>query len=200
MTEGINLISDEIRRGRSVKRWKTLLAAAALLYLGLLGAVYTNQKIVLSGREAQLRVLEQEKAALVASNKEYARLIREIRAVDKSEVELKTRLEGVSALVSDHTRWSSVLKALTHHIPRHLWLRGLSSSDIKGERAGGGAGFKRLKFVGRATASTAVSEFIFLLENSRNFDDVNLTYSQKREYKTMALYDFEVTARFKTGG
>ena len=56
---------------------------------------------------------------------------------------------------------------------------------------------KVLRFGGTALNNVSIADFIFILENSRYFDNVLLTYSQKREVEGEELFDFEITTVLK---
>ncbi|MEE9613790.1 MAG: PilN domain-containing protein [Thermodesulfobacteriota bacterium] len=192
MTEGINLIPDEIKRGWRLRRVRFVLGCMALIYLAALAGVYLYQGQRIAGREAELESLEAQRTTLSARNTEYPGLVRQINAVRKKEAALKRRLDIISSLVSGRISWLAVMKVLSLSIPKEVWLRGLATADADGK-----GGDKEVRFIGTAISNTAVADFVFVIENSPYFHDIGLSYSQKREFKGRALYDFEAVAKLK---
>jgi Tfp pilus assembly protein PilN len=192
--QGVNLIPEEIKRQWRLKRLRTVFISIAVAYIACLGLVYANQLSVLEKKKGEVRALEDEKAALIAKNVQYGEILTKINDTKRREVDLKRRLAIVSSLVEDHISWSTVLKTLSLEVPRRVWLRSLSTSDKKGEG-------KTVKFLGSALSHGAVADFVFMLENSAFFHEVNLSYTQKKEFNTNTIYDFEVFAglRKETG-
>jgi len=143
---------------------------------------------------------------LIAQNARYREVIERINLAQKREEDIKKRLEVIGSLLENRVYWSEILRSTTHFIPNGIYLTSMSTYDLaKGsgqspiESVGGkplmdSITGKGVKFNGTALSNSAIAEFVFALENSRDFGNVLLTYSQKKEFKGRDLYDFEISA------
>jgi Tfp pilus assembly protein PilN len=192
----INLMPEEIRRNWRLRRIRILLVVVSLVYLAGLGALYMKQRSMVSDMQTEVETLSTEKAALAARNIEYRELTISLAETRKSEAEIKRRLETATRLAGNRVSWSTVLRRLSRDVPGGVWLRTLSTSDL-GEAAPGGGVGKKIRFLGSALSNNSVADFIFTIENSGYFTDVDLSYSQKREVLSRTVYDFEVSAALK---
>lgn len=187
----INLVPEDIQaRWRLWKRRKALLSVAAV-YAAALILVFINQRVVLHGKRAAVASIEAERNSLAAKGSEYERLSRQLAEVRQAESELKKNFEAGAALAQKRIAWPVLLKRLSNDIPDNVWLKTLSTSDINEQ------GGKKMRFVGTAASNRAVSEFVFMLENSGYFEDAVLLYTQKKEYGANSYYDFEVNSTLK---
>lgn len=184
----INLIPDEIQRGWRRRRLSAWMTAAIAVYAVIIIAGILSQYSMLRTKRAVADSLEREKSSLIAGSARYAELTAKYGEILRTEGELKKRMSAVAEVSSRRVSWPAILKRLSHDIPPTVWLRALSTSDDQA------SGFKRLKFLGGAVSNRAVADFIFMLENAGYFSDVALTYSQKRDFDSKTVYDFELTA------
>ncbi len=189
MIKGINLMPDEIKEGWRLKRWRRTFILAAAAYLVVPGLVYFRQQTVIREKRAEEAALLKEKASLAGKDAIYTELSRRIRDVRQAETELKKNVNVTADLVDKRISWSTVLKKLSHDAPQGLWLKNLSTSDA--------AGGKKLRVLGAALSNRAVADFIFTLENSGYFDNVALSYTQRRDFDSETIYDFELSASLR---
>lgn len=187
----INLVPEEIQtQWRAWERRKVLLAVAAV-YVAALLLVFINQRVVLHGKRAVIASIAAERNSLAAKGSEYERLSRRLAEVRQAEAELAKNFEASAVLAQKRIAWSIVLKRLSNDIPKDVWLKTLSTSDINGQSG------KKMRFVGAAASNRSVSEFAFMLENSGYFEDAVLLYTLKKEYGAKPYYDFEVNSTLK---
>lgn len=186
----INLIPDDIRAEWRLKGVRKALLAAALLYLAALGAVYMSQRSRISSIRAERAAALAEKEDLISRSAEFLELTRKYREIQQAESGLRKKLSLASDITGKRVSWSTVLKRLSHDMPAVVWLRSLSTSDVQG------AG-KKVRFLGSSTSNRGITDFVFTLENTAYFQDVALLYSQKRDFKSGTVYDFEVSALLK---
>ena len=188
MTEGINLIPDDIRKGWRRKKLRKALIVAVAAYFLLLGGVLVQHRSALAAKRVEAARAQAEKEALLSKGSGYIELSKRLQAAKQSEAELSRKLGATAGL--SRTAWSNVLKRIGNDVPEGLWLRGVSSSDADG-------GGKRIRVLGSAAANRAVADFIFTLENSGYFSSVTLAYTQKRDLEGAHVYDFELYMNLK---
>lgn len=189
--KGINLVPEDIQaRWKIWKRRKALLTIGAV-YAAALLVVFINQRVVLHGRRAVAAAITAEKNSLAAKGSEYERLSRQLSEARQAEGELKKNFEASTVLAQKRIAWSVLLKRISNDMPRGVWLKTLSTSDVN-DQAG-----KRMRFAGAAASNRSVSEFVFMLENSGYFEEAVLLYTQKKEYGGNSYYDFEVNSTLK---
>jgi Tfp pilus assembly protein PilN len=189
MPRGINLIPYDMQRGWRERKLKAALVFGAAAYLAALSALYLDQRSRLSEKRQELAGVLDERDAAASRISGYADLSRKISEIRGLEDEHRKRLGATAELAEKKVSWSMVLKKLSHSVPEGVWLKTLSTTDAQ-------AG-KKLRFLGSSTTARGVSEFIFGLENSGNFTDVSLAYSQKRDFDKESVFDFEVYAALK---
>jgi len=188
VTEGINLIPDDIRKGWRRKKLRKALIVAVAAYFLLLGGVLVQHRSALAAKRVEAARAQAEKEALLSKGSGYIELSKRLQAAKQSEAELSRKLGATAGL--SRTAWSNVLKRIGNDVPEGLWLRGVSSSDAEG-------GGKRIRVLGSAAANRAVADFIFTLENSGYFSNVTLAYTQKRDLEGAHVYDFELYMNLK---
>jgi len=194
MRKGINLIPLDIQREWTFRRLKRAMAAAGAVYLAALAFIYLSQARELRGLRAEVEQRSAELAALSAGSAEYRTLTARLAEIGRTDAEVASRLASVTALAGGRISWSRVLKRLSNDIPDTVWLRALTTSD------GDAPGEKKIRFTGSALTGTAVADFIFTLENSGYMRGVNLSYSQRRDFRSRTVYDFEVYATLDRTG
>lgn len=194
MEKKINLIPLEIQREWRLRRYKKVMAAVGVIYLAVLALIFLGQSSETRKLKAEVETRAAEVAALAAGSAEYRTLTVRLAEFTKANAELKGRLASVTELAGGRIAWSTILKRLSNDLPETVWLRALTTSD------GEAPGTKKVRFLGSALTSTAVADFIFTLENSGYMKGVNLSYSQRRDFLSKTVYDFEVYATLTRTG
>ncbi len=187
--KGINLIPDEVKRGWRLKRLKSVFAVLAVLYLGALFLIFLGQRRELNARTTELKTLTLQKEELVKKSARYVELRTKLDGIRRSESVLEKRFALAGVIAAKSISWSVVLKRLSRDIPGGVWLRSLSTSGDGPEKV--------VRFLGTATSNIAVADFVFTLENSGHLVDVDLSYSQKRDFGSKTVFDFEIAAKLK---
>lgn len=193
MKNGINLIPDEIKRARLIKKARAGLIATGVAYVAILGLVFAGQRMEIKNRNAALSAIEAKRDLLLSSGARHADLGRKLADIRRAEGELTQRLNATAGLSGKKIAWAYVLKRLSSEMPEGVWLRGISTSEA-------GSALKRVHITGSATSNRPVAEFISALENSGLFMNLSLTYTQKREHPSGAVYDFELYMDLKKTG
>lgn len=206
MIERINLIPDEMLKRKKAGQKRPFIIGILVFYVISLGAVYFYQKVKVKKRLNNVEQARMQRDELIAQNARYREVIERINLAQKREEDIKKRLEVIGSLLENRVYWSEILRSTTHFIPNGIYLTSMSTYDLaKGsgqspiESVGGkplvdSIMGKGVKFNGTALSNSAIAEFVFALENSRDFGNVLLTYSQKKEFKGRDLYDFEISA------
>lgn len=193
MKNGINLIPDEIKQARLIKKVRAGLIAIGIVYVAVLGLVFVGQRIEIKSKNATLSDIEAKRDALLSSGARQADLGRKLADIRRAEGELTQRLNATAGLSGKKIAWAHVLKRLSTEMPEGVWLRGISTSEAV-------SALKRVRLTGSATSNRPVAEFISALENSGLFTDLSLTYTQKREHPSGSVYDFELYMDLKKTG
>jgi Tfp pilus assembly protein PilN len=191
MDRTINLIPEEVRRAWRLRRWRRAFAAAVVVYLAFLGFIYLGQRSEIRLKLAEAAALDAERAELVSRNAGYADLSRRFADIQRTEAELKTRLDVSGSLALRRVSWSTVLKRVSRDMPAGVWLKTLSTSDADGAQG------KKLRFLGSALTGKAAADLVFALENTAYLTDVTLSYLQKKETTSANVYEFEIYATLK---
>ena len=197
MIERINLIPDEMLIGKKAGQKRPFIIGILILYILGLGAVYIYQKAKVKERLNNVEQTRRQRDELIAQNARYREVIERINLVQKREEDIKKRLAVISSLLEDRVYWSEILRNTTHRIPDGIWLTSLSTNDLgkgSGKPPAESTGGKGVKFNGTALSNSAIAAFVFALENSSDFGNVVLAYSQKNEFQGRDLYDFEISA------
>lgn len=206
MIERINLIPDEMLKRKKAGQKRPFIIGILVFYVIILSAVYFYQKVKVKKKLNNVEQARMQRDELIAQNARYREVIERINLAQKREEDIKKRLEVIGSLLENRLYWSEILRSATHFIPGGIYLTSMSTYDLpKGsgqppiESVGGkplvdSIMGKGVKFNGTALSNSAIAEFVFALENSRDFGNVLLTYSQKKEFKGRDLYDFEISA------
>ena len=197
MIERINLIPDEMLIGKKAGQKRPFIIGILILYVLGLGAVYIYQKAKVRERLNNVEETRRQRDELIAQNARYREVIERISLAQKREEDIKKRLAVISSLLEDRVYWSEILRNTTHRIPDGIWLTSLSTNDlakVSGKPPAESTGSKGVKFNGTALSNSTIAAFVFALENSRDFGNVVLAYSQKNEFQGRDLYDFEISA------
>lgn len=196
MIERINLIPDEILVDKKAVQKRPLIISVLVIYFLCLGAVYIYQKTKVKKRLNNVEQARMQRDELIAQNTRYREVIERINLVQKREDDIKKRLAVISSILEERVYWSEILRNLTHRIPDGIWLTSLSTNDLAkepGKSPADSIGGKGVKFNGTALSNSAIAAFVFALENSNDFENVVLVYSQKNESQDRDLYDFEIS-------
>ncbi len=187
MIDYVNLLPEYLKEQRFTRKLKVLLMAVAVLYVLAVAGFYTYQMVAIRKEALSIAVLKREKESIIKRYVTYQEIRNKTGLIKRSEDDIKRRMAVVSSLLDSQTPWFQILRFISRTIPDKVWLSSLSTSDV------GGKG-KVVRFGGTAASNGAIAEFIFTLENSRFFRDVDLIYSQKKEVNDPVLFDFEIDA------
>ncbi|MBI2400266.1 MAG: hypothetical protein HYV23_04305, partial [Deltaproteobacteria bacterium] len=88
MKNGINLIPDEIKRARLIKKARTGLIATGIVYVAVLGLVFAAQRMEITDKKAALSAVEAKRDSLLSSGTRQADLGRKLADIRRAEAEL----------------------------------------------------------------------------------------------------------------
>ncbi|CAG1066282.1 hypothetical protein BAC1_01890 [uncultured bacterium] len=185
MKNGIDLLPEEIKLERFMKKARAILIVAGFLYLAALAAILTLQRMEINDKSAGLTALEAKRDSLLASGARQTELGLRLAEIRKTEAVLAQRINATAGLSGKKIAWAFILKSLAADVPEGLWLRGISTSEAS-------TALKKVRLTGSATSNRVVAGFISSIESSGLFTGVSLTYTQKREHQSGHVYDFEL--------
>jgi Tfp pilus assembly protein PilN len=185
MKNGIDLVPDEIKRERLMKKARAILIVAGFLYLAALVALFTFQRMEIKDKSAALSALQAKRDSLLTSGARQAELAGRLAEIRKAQAVLTQRVNATAGLSGKKVAWAFILKNLAADVPEGLWLRGISTFEAD-------SALKRVRLKGSATSNRVVADFISSIENSGLFTGVSLTYTQKKEDPSGLVYDFEL--------
>lgn len=186
MIKGINLIPDEVQFEWRFKSLRHMLAFMAIVYMAALALFFMSQRSSISTKRSEITSLAKQKELLIATSTRYRELHGRLQDFQRTEADMKRRLDVAGALTDKKISWSMLLKRLSNEVPSDAWLRAMSTSDEDN--------VKKIRLAGGALSNKGVTDLVFHLENIGFLKDVFLLYSQKKDYGKTMVYDFEITA------
>ncbi len=190
MKNGINLIPDEVRKERLLKKACVFSALAGVIYLVALVFMSAEQRSEIREKRELLSSVEARRDELLGGARGRADFGGRLAAAREAEAELTRKISATDSISGRKTAWSHVLKRLSAEVPKGVWLRSVATTDAAPQ-------LKRVRLSGSATSNRPLAGFISSLENSGVFTGVSLTYTQKREQAAGAVYDFELSMELK---
>jgi Tfp pilus assembly protein PilN len=175
----VNLLPPELFERQRIRRRTFLAVAFGVVLLAAVGAFYALQVIRLGQVEDDIRVQENENAALRQE-------IADLQDIAALELEIRDTRDLLSTLLADRVLWSGVLRDLSLVIPPETWLTGLSGTTgagVPGEEAAEpvtAAGLVgQISFTGNAFDHRDVALWLSRLEDVRGFINPWLSTSSK---------------------
>lgn len=141
-----------------------------------------------------LDVKNRIKADIVSMRKEQIELaprVEEVKALVRRESELSEKVKAIKKLSSPKYTRVRLLDELNRLIPDYTWLTELN--EISKDSSG-----VSLLIHGVTTSNFAVSDFMRNLQGSPYFDNIDLSYTQRKEIGDNETTEFEMKMRFKT--
>jgi len=175
----INLLPREGRQ----KRGSAGLDKTKVIPFGVLGLVLLASGATATLQNAKLASVEQDVAAARAESEQYKKTIALINEMVQKEQELNRRLALVRTLDENRFRTVKVLDEVAKTVPRYLWLTSLKNLSTE-----------RMAFDGYAFSNLVVSDLMSRLEESKVFEDVELTVARRKTVEEQHAVNFTVTA------
>jgi type IV pilus assembly protein PilN len=176
----INLLKEEPRapavREEAVKERKPFPMTSLLgLFVVVAIAIGFLQFNALKKERNLLNSVEEEKNKLKD-------VVSKLETVKEQQALIVRKIDLINQLKSQQGIAVNIMDELSKHIPYWVWLTEVTYSK------------QSLQIRGRAIDNNLISDYIYNLETSPYFSDVNLQSSTRRESKGNEFYDFSMTA------
>ena len=155
--------------------WAALLLVVALAAVVVL---FFYQKNALS-REQNLL------AAAKAEKKTLQDVVVKLEELEKQRNLFKRKINVITQLQSRQENAVIIMDELSKHLPNWVWLTDLSFIA------------QGIRIQGRAVSNNLIADYIYNLEKSPYFFDVNLISSTQRRLRNNQYLDFSLTANFQ---
>jgi Tfp pilus assembly protein PilN len=183
----VNLLPPELRQRAAVRRTTSIVVAAGLGVLTLIGLFYFFQLQRLSGVRADLE--EQE-----ATNAQLQAQIQELQAFADLQAELAAKEDLVNSLFVNEVSWSSALLDISRVIPDAAFLTNLTG-QVQVTGVDGGvepvvAGLiGNMSFTGQAIESETIATWLVRLEQVEGWVNAWMT-NQQETGELSRIYSF----------
>jgi type IV pilus assembly protein PilN len=159
------------------KRRQPYAALIVLFALVAIVALFFYQKNALTKENDLLRVAQAEKKSLQD-------VVAKLDELEQQRNLFERKIRVITQLQSRQENAVIVMDELSRHLPDWLWLTELSFST------------QELRVKGRAVSNNLIADYIFNLEESAYFRNVNLISSQQRRVRNNQYLEFSLTAVF----
>jgi type IV pilus assembly protein PilN len=183
----INLLKPERKEFRETpvtpipefreKRRQPYAALIVLLALVAIAALFFYQRDALSKENNLLRDAQAEK-------KNLQDVVVKLEELEKQRNLFERKIRVITQLQSRQENAVIIMDELSKHLPSWIWLTELSFST------------QQLQLKGRAVSNNLIADYIFNLEESPYFRNVNLISSQQRRVRNNQYLEFVLTAIF----
>jgi Tfp pilus assembly protein PilN len=184
----VNLLPPELRQRAAVRRTTSIVVAAGLGVLTLIGLFYFLQMQRLSGIRADLE--EQQ-----ATNAQLQTQIQELQAFATLQAELSAKEDLVTSLFVNEVSWSSALLDISRVIPDAAFLTNLTG-QIQPTTGGEGATtptaaglIGNMSFSGQARESETIATWLVRLEQVDGWVNAWMTNQQETAVRSR-IYQF----------
>jgi Tfp pilus assembly protein PilN len=184
----VNLLPPELRQRAAARRTTSIVVAAGLGILTLIGVFYFLQMQRLSGIRADLE--EQQ-----ATNAQLQTQIQELQAFATLQAELSAKEDLVTSLFVNEVSWSSALLDISRVIPDAAFLTNLTG-QIQPTTGGEGATIPtaagligNMSFAGQARESETIATWLVRLEQVDGWVNAWMTNQQETAVRSR-IYQF----------
>jgi len=134
-----------------------------------------------------------EKNSLLKEKKEFEKILSQSEEIKKENQKLGEKIGVIQNIMSDRVFWSSILKEVTHMVPKGCWLEKLevSEKNVKKEEDENQVK-KKIVFEGISLNNEKAFEFLTNLESSLFFESLVLVFSQKDKIGERTVYHFQI--------
>jgi len=148
-----------------------------LLLIIVVVALYLMQRNTVNEEKNLLQAAQAEKESL-----EY--VTQKLEQLEQQKKTLQRKISLINYLKAQQPIAVTIMDELSKHIPEWVWL-----IETKYEE-------QLVEITGRALSNNLIADYIFNLENSPYFMDVNLISSTQRTEKNSQYLEFTLTAQY----
>lgn len=171
--EGLALPGPEIRAEKAFP----LTTLVILLIIIVLAAAFFLQKRAISQEKSRLQVAQAEKGKL-----QY--VVAKLDELEKQKSVFERKINLINQLRAQQDSAVKILDELSQRIPEWVWLTELSSEG------------QLITLKGNALSNNLIADYIYNLENSPSFANVNLISSVQRTGRTTQYLEFSMTLNY----
>jgi Tfp pilus assembly protein PilN len=152
-------------------------AVIVLLALVAIVALFFYQKNAITKENSLLRDAQAEKKSLQD-------VVVKLEELEKQKNLFERKIRVITQLQSRQENAVIIMDQLSRHLPDWIWLTELSFSA------------QEIRIKGRAVSNNLIADYIFNLEESEYFRNVNLISSTQRRVRNNQYLEFSLTAVF----
>jgi type IV pilus assembly protein PilN len=152
-------------------------AVIVLLALVAIAVLFYYQKNAITKENNLLRDAQAEKKSLQD-------VVIKLDELEKQKNLFERKISVITQLQSRQENAVIIMDELSRHLPNWLWLTELSFSA------------QQIRIKGRAVSNNLIADYIFSLEESPYFRNVNLISSTQRRMRNNQYLEFSLTATF----
>jgi Tfp pilus assembly protein PilN len=152
-------------------------ALLVLLALVAVAVLFFYQKSALTRENNLLRDAQAEKKSLQD-------VVVKLEELENQKSLFERKIRVITQLQSRQENAVIILDQLSRHLPNWIWLTELSFSALE------------VRIKGRAVSNNLIADYIFNLEESEYFRNVNLISSTQRRVRNNQYLEFSLTAVF----
>ncbi len=162
---------------KKVKKTPSLSFLIFFLFIVAIVALFLFQRKALEKERELLRKAEQERNEL-----QY--VIVKLEELEKKKSLFSSKIDLINKLMIQQEIPVRIMDELSKNIPEWVWLTEATFKD------------QNLEIKGNALSNSLIADYIFNLENSPYFDNVNLISSTQRMIGNDQFLEFSLTARY----
>ncbi|NOR12454.1 MAG: hypothetical protein GQ545_04295 [Candidatus Aminicenantes bacterium] len=159
------------------RRRQPIAGVVVLLALVAIVALFFYQRDALTKENNLLRDAQAEK-------KNLQNVVVKLEELEKQRNLFKRKIRVITQLQSRQENAVIIMDELSKHLPSWVWLTELGFSA------------QEVRVKGRAVSNNLIADYIFNLEESPNFRNVNLISSTQRRVRNNKYLEFSLTAVF----
>jgi Tfp pilus assembly protein PilN len=136
---------------------------------------------------SQKNVINKEKSLLKTAQEEKTKLqdvLSKLEQIDLQKSLLEKKINLINQLKSQQEIAVKIMDELSKNLPEWVWLTEASYDSQK------------IQLKGKALSNNLIADYIFNLENSAVFDNVNLIASTQKKTKEDQFLEFSLNARY----
>lgn len=164
-------------QAKETKKSQNLTGMIFLLLIIVMGALFFNQR---KAFPRERRLLEEAQA----EKKKLKDVLTKLEKLEAQKSLFEKKIALIEDLKSHQDAAVAIMNEMSKNIPEWVWLTETSYSD------------KTVKIKGAALSNNMIADYIFTLEKSPYFTDVNLISSTQKREKNNQFVAFSLTTKY----
>jgi len=168
------LPTEEVKEKKKIEPTKLVI----LLFIVIIGALFLTQKSALNKEKNLLRNAQEEQNRL-------KHVSSKLKELEQQKLLYERKINLISELKANQELPVRIMDDLSRRLPDWVWLTEATYDK------------QNIQIKGKAFSNSLIADYIYNLENSPYFSDVNLVASIQKRIKNDQIMEFSMTA--KTG-